>query len=352
MSLRLASALCLLLLWPLGCRHHEATGGDPVAASPATSAPAPSATHAKRGSPAAAASARSAAPPQSAARPIAASASPSSLHAPHRGSLRELLWRYSDTPIGALSVAVAIPAWADEQHRLPVLVALHGQGEVYKGPDRGARGWLDDYALGRAVRRLHAPPLAPADFEGFVSDERLAEINGLLAAQPYRGMVVVCPYIPRRFSGYQPWEAFEPFAQFIVKDLLPRVYREAPAIGTAETTGIDGVSLGGRAALFIGLSEPRAFATVAALQAAFEPGEASAVARLAAEAVAQNPQLRIRLLTSDRDGYRSVNQAISRALGKRGLKHELDVVVGPHDYVFNRGPGSLEMLLFHDRALR
>jgi hypothetical protein len=26
--------------------------------------------------------------------------------------------------------------------------------------------------------------------------------------------------------------------------------------------------------------------------------------------------------------------------------------VGTHSYRFNRGPGGLEMLLFHDRALR
>ena len=30
----------------------------------------------------------------------------------------------------------------------------------------------------------------------------------------------------------------------------------------------------------------------------------------------------------------------------------MTTVPGPHDYVFNRGPGVLEMLLFHDRALR
>jgi hypothetical protein len=28
------------------------------------------------------------------------------------------------------------------------------------------------------------------------------------------------------------------------------------------------------------------------------------------------------------------------------------MLTGPHDYVFNRGPGGIEMLLFHDRALR
>jgi len=28
------------------------------------------------------------------------------------------------------------------------------------------------------------------------------------------------------------------------------------------------------------------------------------------------------------------------------------VVTGPHDYAFNRGPGALEMLAYHDRVLR
>jgi hypothetical protein len=27
------------------------------------------------------------------------------------------------------------------------------------------------------------------------------------------------------------------------------------------------------------------------------------------------------------------------------------VVPGPHDYVFNRGPGSVELLYFHDMVL-
>jgi hypothetical protein len=34
------------------------------------------------------------------------------------------------------------------------------------------------------------------------------------------------------------------------------------------------------------------------------------------------------------------------------IAHEFKLLTGPHDYVFNRGPGAVEMLLFHDRALR
>ena len=40
------------------------------------------------------------------------------------------------------------------------------------------------------------------------------------------------------------------------------------------------------------------------------------------------------------------------ALRARGVAHDVRELAGPHDYVFNRGPGGVEMLLFHDRALR
>ncbi len=32
--------------------------------------------------------------------------------------------------------------------------------------------------------------------------------------------------------------------------------------------------------------------------------------------------------------------------------HEHRVALGPHNYDFNRGPGGLEMLTWHDRVLR
>ena len=107
--------------------------------------------------------------------------------------------------------------------------------------------------------------------------------------------------------------ALSKLAEFLVDELLPRVYRETPAIGTAETTGIDGVSLGGRAALAVGLQRPRAFGAVGSLQAAFDPGEADLVARMARRARRLNPALRIRLLTSDGDYFLRANRAISAA---------------------------------------
>ena len=50
--------------------------------------------------------------------------------------------------------------------------------------------------------------------------------------------------------------------------MLPRVRRETPALSRPETTGIDGVSLGGALALRIGFYNPKSFGALGALQPA------------------------------------------------------------------------------------
>lgn len=250
-----------------------------------------------------------------------------------------------------MQVVVSIPAHPGGQ-RFPVLVALHGRGEAFKGPARGARGWIDDYGLDRAISRLSHPPLTADDLQGLYGAKRLGALNARLAEQPYRGLIVVCPYTPDILSGDRLFELAEPLARFVVDRLLPRVYRETPAIGSAKTTGIDGVSLGGRAALLVGLSRPRAFGVVATLQPAFDIADADDLAARASIAQKQNPNLILRLLTSEGDYFLRATESISRAFRAHAIAHEFALVPGPHDYVFNRGPGAYEMLLFHDRALR
>jgi enterochelin esterase-like enzyme len=165
-------------------------------------------------------------------------------------------------------------------------------------------------------------------------------------------LIVVCPYLPDALHGDRALDDGRKLAAFIADELLPRVYRETPAIGTAETTGIDGVSLGGRAALFAGFARPDAFGVVAALQPAIDQAEAGALSDLAKSARSRNPKLVLRLLSSSDDYFLEATDALSRALTAKGVEHRFDVVVGPHSYEFNRGPGVYEMLLFHDRALR
>ena len=80
-------------------------------------------------------------------------------------------------------------------------------------------------------------------------------------------------------------------------------------------------------------------------------GREEQMADLAAKAMAQKPQA-LRLLSSDDDPLLPVTRKLSEELRKRHVAHTLVVTPGGHDYAFNRGPGSIEMLRFHDRALR
>lgn len=263
----------------------------------------------------------------------------------------ELTWTYATTPMGPMSAVVVLPERAPDE-RFPVLVTFHGTGEARKGPERGARGWIEDYGMYRAIERLHHPPLTAADLQGFVDPARLEKLNAALAQQPYRGLVIVNSYTPDMLRGDEPFSKVPPLAKFAVEELLPRAARETPAIGTPQTTGIDGISLGGRAALSIGLRNPEAFAAVGGLQPAFDTDNAGAVATRAALAHQKNPGLSFRLLTSDGDYFLAATKAMSSAMKQAGVPHTLVIVPGPHDYPFNRGPAVYEMLIHHDRVLR
>lgn len=248
-----------------------------------------------------------------------------------------------------MRVVVLVPAYAGPSAKLPVLIAMHGRGEAKKGPDKGARGWIDDYWLPRAVRRLIDPPLTRPDLLGHADKKRLARLNESIEQNPYEGLIVACPYTPDTLRDEQLFDQGKLLADFLVDELIPKLRRETPA---SEAVGVDGVSLGGRASIVVGLARPEAFRVVGSLQAAFDSEDAPDLARRAKEAVKRNPKLTFRLLTSDQDFYLDANRAISRELTAAGVSNTLTVVPGPHAYEFNRGPGVFEMLLRHDRLLR
>lgn len=318
LSLGLVSAAC--------SRHEPPTAKRPAPPSPARAI-------------------ASATPMSSAASPAQATAA----LAPVAGT--ELTWVFQKSAVGRMNVVVLVPDHAPNE-KLPVVITMHGRGEALKGPQRGARGWVDDYELPHVIDRVRRPPLSREDFKSFVDEARLARLNGALAEKPYRGLIVVCPYTPDMLTGDDPFGSAPPLARFIVDELLPRVYRDTPAIGTVQTTAIDGVSLGGRAAYSVGLLRPTAFGVIAGLQAAFHADHAEDIAQRARRAKEQNPALVFRLVTSDKDFFLDADTSIARALKAAGLPIYFDVVQGPHDYDFNRGPGAIEMLLFHDRVLR
>lgn len=263
----------------------------------------------------------------------------------------EVTWTYADTPVGPMNAVVVIPERMPED-RFPVLLTFHGTGEARKGPEKGARGWLDDYGMTRALERLKHPPLTAEDLQGFVDPTRLQKLNEALAAEPYRGLVIVNSYTPDMLRGDEPFSKVPPLADFVIKELLARAGRETPALGTPQTTAIDGISLGGRAALAIGLRNPEAFASIGGLQPAFDLDNAVPVAERAAIARRKNPALTFRLLTSDGDYFLASTKAMSAAMKSAGVPNTLVIVPGPHDYPFNRGPAVYELLIHHDRVLR
>ncbi len=267
------------------------------------------------------------------------------------GALRVIEWAFeggAGGAGGATRAAVIVPAGAPTD-RFPVLVALHGRGEARKGPERGALGWPQDYALTRAVKRVSAPPLTTADFEGFVSPARLARHNAALSAAPFRGLVVLCPYLPD--IDIKDPLALRDYGEWVTGVLLPRARRELPVLTQPAATGIDGVSLGGAVALRVGLAYPEQFAAVGTLQAAIDDPQIPDLVEALRAARARRPSLKLRLLTSTNDYFRRVVTATSQAMRAAGLDHEFLEVPGPHDYPFNRGPGAIEMLLWHDRLL-
>lgn len=325
----------------LGCDDDSARA---EARSPAAEKPAPNVAPKRNAKPTAAKPAG--------AKPPGANATSTARQPAGDGSYREVTWTWSDTPVGPMQVVVVIPKHASAEHKLPVLVAMHGRGEAFKGPEKGARGWVDDYWLPAALKKLHAPPITKKDMQGFAEADHLTKLNDSLKAQPYRGVIGVFPFTPDILAGERAFVQARPLAKFIVDQLLPRVYRETPAIGTPESTGVDGVSLGGRASLLVGLERPEAFGVVGTLQPAFDRSESFRLAHMAKAAREKNPKLKFRLLTSDGDFYLGPTKKISAEFRAEGVDHRLDIVPGPHDYEFNRGPGVYEMLLFHDRSLR
>jgi enterochelin esterase-like enzyme len=293
--------------------------------------------------------------PTATSAPTASAAVPPSAPAPRPGppapaavAVRTIA--FGPAQGGPQQAVIVAPSGGPADARYPLLVALGGLGETRRGMAAGASGWVKDYWLDRAMTRLAAPPLVSADLQDLADPARLAAINASLAARPYRGLVVACPFTPDLLAQ-RSLDNAGPFARFVSGRLLPRVRAEEPVESAVAATGIDGVSLGGRLSLLVALAEPGVFGAVGVTQGAFEPDEVAEVAQRAATLLRRGG-LRLRLLTTDKDFYRDAIGAIHDALSAAGAAHDNLDLPGPHAYVFNRGPGGIEMLLWHDRVLR
>ena len=100
-------------------------------------------------------------------------------------------------------------------------------------------------------------------------------------------------------------------------------------------------------ALLVGLTEPATFGRVGLIQPAILGRVPWAARVLSAPG---HPAQSFRLLTSSGDAFRPVTRDLDATLTRLGLAHELLELPGPHDYAFNRGPGSVELVRFHTGA--
>jgi iron(III)-salmochelin esterase len=249
----------------------------------------------------------------------------------------------------------AIAVWPRHRiakgEQLPVVFAFHGRGEARLGPAEGYRAWVDRYGLTAAYEAMLGGNLVREAFGGLVREAELRALNAELSARPFRGLLVIGVYTPDLLGEAGTPERVSEYAAWVAERLVPKVRRMFPiASHEPRQVGVDGVSLGGMVALEVGLRYPQVFGAVGTMQPAIR-GREEALAELAARAHAEAPQS-LRLLSGDKDPLLPTTRALSKALRTRHLAHTLRVTPGGHDYAFNQGPGSIELLRFHDHALR
>ena len=233
---------------------------------------------------------------------------------------------------------------------LPVLVLLHGLGETHD-ERAGLFAWVGPYGLSRAWERLQHPPLA-RERESYLAESELDALNQSLAARPFQGSIVVCPFMPNLYSGGASGNRLERYAKALEREILPAV-RERVSAASREPahTGIAGVSLGGAVALEMFVRKPSLFATLGTVQGAYGVNLGALFARRIVEAESV-PGRAVYVSTSHGDPYRAANERLARELEQRGMPTRLSVRRGPHSQGWLIEIGSLELLLWHDRALR
>ncbi len=249
---------------------------------------------------------------------------------------------------GGRRFTLVVPRHLAPGEKVPLVVLLHGLGET-TDERSGAFAWIERYGLVSAYERLRRPPVTRTSRRRDLTEPRAGELSSALAARPFGGLVLACPYMPNLAGNPSGIDAY---GRWLVDALVPRARREAPTQGDDRRVGIGGCSLGGTLSLGVFLRHPGRFGAWGGLQTAI--GEASAGAyaiKLAALAHGGAPP-RLQLLSSTEDPFRRANEALGRALARRGVAHDLRVPPGPHDQPWLREAGTLESLFFFDAALR
>ena len=172
-------------------------------------------------------------------------------------------WTFDETHPFVHRAMVLAPKHLAAGEKAPVLVLFHGLGEAKEGHASGTFAWLDRYGVGSSYARLRHPPIASVEKRRDLTDERATALNADLAARPFGGLVLVCPFTPNVWSFKSTETALDALGAFVTGPLLQRVSREVSTAGAARV-GVDGCSLGGFVALEVFSRHPARFATAGA----------------------------------------------------------------------------------------
>lgn len=248
--------------------------------------------------------------------------------------------RLLDLTEGGRRFLLIVPRYQQPDQQIPVVVFLHGLGETVD-EKLGAYAWLDKYGLGSAWQRLKRDPLERTSTRGEWTDARLGEVNAELAARPFRGFAMVCPFMPNP-KGAADVDAY---AKWIESSLLPRVRKEARVFEDVDRTYLCGVSLGGYVSLEVLVRMPHVFGAWCGLQTAI--GTWAAVGY--AEKIAKSGKKPMLILTSTQDHWKASSEALASELKARSVPHAYRVIPGPHDQPWLREAGTIEALHWLDR---
>jgi len=251
--------------------------------------------------------------------------------------------RLVDATVGGRRFVLVVPRYLEPGRKLPLAVLLHGLGET-SNERLGAYAWVEKYGLGSAWQRLKRAPIERTSTRGEWTDARLAEVNAELAARPFRGMALACPFMPNPSSAAD----LDAYARWIEDSLLPRVRKEAPVADDAGQTYLCGVSLGGYVSLEVLARLPHLFGAWAGVQTAIGTFAAPGYAEKIANGWKGVPHPMM-LLTSTQDHWKASSEALAAAFKAKNLAATYRVVPGPHDQPWLRGAGTIETLLWLDR---
>ncbi|MFH0826020.1 MAG: alpha/beta hydrolase-fold protein [Pseudomonadota bacterium] len=257
-----------------------------------------------------------------------------------------LMLRSRRFPVNVTAVALPHGYDKDRGRGYPLVIAFGGAGECARQPRRGALAWLHYYKSDEAAAALVEGKLGPDAFRGLAKPSEIKLFNGKLREYPYRGVILACPYSPpiRAVDGIENPD----YEAFIMEELLPALeerYRPAPG-----KVGVDGVSMGGARAMYYGLKYPTVFRSIGTVQGAFGP-----FLDIYRDLIGRNkPVLKkcaIQLVTSDKDNLAPSVERMHQLLKTEGIGHQYLKLTGPHDYIFNEGPGVVALLTFHNQTL-